>query len=325
MMIDRFNRRINYLRVSVTDRCNLRCRYCMDEQGVKLLPKKEILTIEDFIFTINTLAENGIEKVRITGGEPLIKRGILTLLENINKKNLKELTLTTNGVLLEDYAEKLKKAGVNRLNISLDTLNREKFKYITRRDFFNNVVKGIKKAKDVGFYPIKINIVAIKGFNNDEIIDFVKFAIEYDLQVRFIEFMPFGEFGKDKFISNKEIFEIISKKFKLEAKNQKEFLSGPAKIYKIKNYQGEVGFISPLSEHFCGTCNRIRLISNGSIKTCLFSKELYSIKDEIKNRDKQRLIKRVKDILQNKPKSHEVDIQKIKFKKCQHEMNWIGG
>ena len=323
-MIDSFNRRINYLRVSVTDRCNLRCRYCMEEEGVKLLPKNEILTIEDFIFVINTLIENGIEKVRITGGEPLIKRGIFILLENLNKEKLKDVSITTNGVLLERYSEKLKEIGIRRLNISLDTLKREKFKIITRRDFFDNVINGIKKAKNVGFDPIKVNIVAIRGFNDDEILNFVKFAIENELHVRFIEFMPFGEFGKEKFISNKEIFENISKFYNLIQIDKRNF-DGPAKVFKINNFNAYLGFISPLTEHFCSRCNRIRLLSNGTIKTCLFSENLYSIKEEIKSRDKERLISKVKEILKTKPKKHNIDVKRIKFKKCQQEMNAIGG
>ena len=323
-MIDNYDRKINYLRVSVTDRCNLRCRYCMEEEGIKLLPKREILTIEDFIFVINTLIENGIEKVRITGGEPLVKRGIFTLLENINKTKLKDLSITTNGVLLEKYAKKLKNTGINRLNISLDTLKREKFKFITRRDYFDETVNGIIKAKEEGFNPVKINVVAIRGFNDDEILDFINFAISNELEIRFIEFMPFGEFGKDKFISNKQIFSIISGKYNLNEIKNSNF-SGPAKVYRINNFNAKVGFISPLTDHFCQSCNRIRLLANGSIKTCLFSEVLYSIKGEIRNRDSEKLIKRVKDILKLKPKQHNIDVKRIKFKKCQQEMNAIGG
>ncbi len=323
-MIDNFNRKINYLRVSVTDRCNLRCRYCMDEEGIKLLPKEKILTIEDFIFVINTLIDNGIEKVRITGGEPLIRKGIFTLLENLKKDRLKDVSITTNGILLNKYANKLKDLGIRRLNISLDTLQREKFKFITRRDFFDNVISGILKAKKVGLSPIKINIVAIKSFNDDEILDFVKFAIDNELHIRFIEFMPFGEFGKDKFISNKEIFNKISTKYELiEIKNSR--FDGPARVYKINGFNAYIGFISPLTEHFCDRCNRIRLLSDGSIKTCLFSNNAYSIKDEITSRNPEKLIQKIKEVLKLKPKHHNIDISRIKFKKCQHEMNVIGG
>ncbi len=324
-MIDKFNRRINYLRVSLTDRCNLRCRYCMEEEGIKLLPKSKILTIEDFIFVINTLAENGIEKVRITGGEPLIKKGLFILLRNLNLDYLKDISLTTNGVLLEKYAENLKKYGIKRLNISLDTLKKEKFKMITRRDYFDKVINGINKVCNLGFYPIKINIVAIRGFNDDEIYDFVEFAIKNEVQIRFIEFMPFGEFGKDKFISNKEIKEIIEAKYKLINFNDNKNFDGPAKLYKIENSNAYVGFISPLTDHFCNKCNRIRLLSNGMIKTCLFSDKLYSIKKEIKSRNKDKLIKKIKEILQLKPKQHNINISRVKFKKCQHEMISIGG
>ncbi len=296
----------------------------MDEEGIKLLPKKEILTIEDFIFVINTLIDNGIEKVRITGGEPLIRRGIFTLLENLKKERLKDVSITTNGILLKKYAKQLKDLGLRRLNISLDTLQREKFKFITRRDFFDNVISGILESKKVGLSPIKVNIVAIKGFNDDEILDFVKFAIENELQIRFIEFMPFGEFGKDKFISNREIFDKISEKYELiEMKNNK--YDGPARVYKIDGFNAHIGFISPLTEHFCDKCNRIRLLSDGSIKTCLFSDIAYSIKDEIKERNPDRLVNKIKEILKLKPKKHNIDVSRIKFKKCQHEMHSIGG
>ncbi len=296
----------------------------MEEEGIKLLPKSEILTIEDFIFVINTLIDNGIEKVRITGGEPLIKKGIFILFNNLKKEKLKDISITTNGVLLGKYAQKLKDTGINRINVSLDTLDKEKFKYITRRDFFDNVVSGIKEAKKVGLNPIKINIVAIRGFNDNEIMDFVNFAIDNELHIRFIEFMPFGEFGKDKFISNKEIFNVISKKYKLEEIKKNNY-DGPARVFKISNFNAYVGFISPLTEHFCSKCNRIRLLANGYIKTCLFSEKIYSIKNEIISRNPEILIKKVKDILKQKPKQHNINVNKIKFKKCQQEMHSIGG
>lgn len=325
MLIDKFNRKINYIRISVTDRCNLRCLYCMPEEGIKLLPVNKILSFEDIIFFIKSVSELGINKIRITGGEPLIKKNIQYLIKEIIKiKNINDVALTTNGVLLGRYIDELIYAGLKRINISLDTLNREKFKFITRRDFFDNVIEGIKVAVAKGLKPVKVNIVAIKNFNDDEILDFVKFGIENNLQIRFIEFMPFGDFHNLRFISKREIIKKIETKYKIFLTENNDIHS-PAQVYKIKDENTSIGFISPLTEHFCNKCNRIRFTCNGSLKTCLFSDKEYNlfkiIKEGNKNRLKQELIK----IINEKPEKHYIQLKDYKFKKCQNEMRVIGG
>ncbi len=324
MLVDNFNRKINYLRVSVTDKCNLRCLYCMPEEGIKLLSHGKILTLEELFFFIKTSVNLGINKVRITGGEPLLRKNILFLIESVsNLKKLKDISITTNGVLLEEFADDLKNSGINRINISLDTLDRKKFKFISRRDYFDNVVRGIKKSVETGFNPVKVNIVAIKNFNDSEVCDFVKFGIENNVEIRFIEFMPFGDKEHLRFISKDEIIQSIKRRFDIVPCESGS--GGPAKMFLIKGYNSKVGFISPMTEHFCSSCNRIRLTCDGKIKTCLFAENNYDIFKDIKKGDPDILRNRLINIIREKPAKHKVALKDYKFKKCQNEMRVIGG
>ena len=296
----------------------------MPEEGVKLISHDEILSLEDILFFAKTAIHLGINKIRITGGEPLLRKNIIFLLNELCKlEHLGDVSITTNGVLLERFVQPLIKAGIKRINVSLDTLKKEKFKFITRFDMFDNVLRGIKLAVEKGLKPVKVNIVAIKNFNDDEIVDFVKFGIENEVEIRFIEFMPFGNSKDLRFISKEEIMAKIRKRFKLTNVDCKS--KGPAKMFKIDNYNSKVGFISPLTEHFCNLCNRIRITSNGTIKTCLFANEEFNVFDEIKSYNEEILKKRLIEIVKQKPEKHKVSFEDYKFKKCQNEMRAIGG
>jgi GTP 3',8-cyclase len=275
MLIDGFSRRIRYLRISITDRCNLRCRYCMPDEGVEWLPHEGIMRYEEMLRVIRICSEMGVDKVRLTGGEPLIRKGLLGFIENIKEiKGINDLSLTTNGVLLYEAAQNLKSAGITRLNISLDTLDKEKYLYITKVDAFDSVMKGIEKAIELGFI-VKINVVAISGFNDDEINDFALHTIDKDIEIRFIELMPMGcaaRFGNGSVFKADELKDIIESEYGILVPATGGL--GPARVYKIKGAKGKIGFIDPMTEHsFCRRCNRIRLTANGQLKLCLFSED----------------------------------------------------
>jgi cyclic pyranopterin phosphate synthase len=275
-MIDNYNRKINYLRVSVTDKCNLRCRYCMPEEGVQKRNHEEMMTVEETYMAIKSAAELGINKIRITGGEPLVKRGIVKLCKSVAEiQGIEEVCITTNGILLTKYAGELKDAGVDRLNISLDTLNPEKFNYITRIGNLQDVLDGLQAAEDAGFENIKINCVLMGGFNDDEIEAFVDLTKHKPIEVRFIELMPIGGgigFDKNQFVSCDEVLKRVPE---LESLNKDD---GVARLYQIPGTPGRVGLIRPISCEFCEGCNKIRLTADGKIKPCLHSNQEISIK-----------------------------------------------
>ncbi|KXG77579.1 GTP 3',8-cyclase MoaA [Thermotalea metallivorans] len=268
-MEDTLGRNINYLRVSVTDLCNLRCQYCMPEEGIAKKHHGEILSLEEIFQVVKTAADLGIHKVRITGGEPLVRKGILELIENIaNLQKIKDLAMTTNGILLRQYASDLKAAGLKRVNISLDTLREERYKNITRGGKFKAVWEGIEAARKAGLCPIKINVVLIGDFNDDEIEDFAKLTLEESMEVRFIELMPIGQaaaWAKNRFISNHTAKERIKGLIPVYDGDR----SSPAKYYQLPGGKGKIGFINPISNHFCKHCNRIRLTADGRLKPCL--------------------------------------------------------
>lgn len=284
-MIDRYNRQINYLRVSVTDRCNLRCIYCMPDGIKKLLPHKEILSYEEILRVVKIATEIGINKVRITGGEPLIRKNIVDFLERLsNIEKIKDIGITTNGVFLKKYVKDLKSAGLKRLNISLDSLKKDKFKVITGVDALEKVLEGIEEAEKLGFEPIKINVVVMKGINDDEVIDFVKWSKEVSYQIRFIEFMPIGEnsrWSKNLFISRKEIKEKIESTVG-SLTPVKVDRSGPAEYFSVEGAKGLIGFISPITTHICARCNRLRLTADGRLRPCLFSDREIDLKSLIR-------------------------------------------
>ena len=286
-LIDNFGREISYIRVSITDRCNYRCIYCQSEKPFEFIPHQEILRYEEIAGIIKEAVNLGITKVRITGGEPLVREGIVDFIRQLRKiDKLEDISLTTNGFFLSEYAEKLKDAGLNRVNISLDSLQEEKFKRITRGGSLEKALKGIDSALKAGLLPIKINTVLIRGINYDEVEDFVRLTLGRSLNIRFIEFMPSGEVLKDnyrdKFISVLEIKESLAEKYSFKPIDINSG-NGPAKYYQIKGGQGTIGFITALSQHFCKTCNRIRLTSEGKLRPCLFSNKEVDIKQAIRN------------------------------------------
>ena len=273
MLVDRFGRRIDYLRVSITDRCNFRCLYCYSIKKWKKLRHEDILRFEEILRIVEVGSELGIKRVRITGGEPLLRKNVEYLIRELRKiSGIKDIGLTTNGYFLLEKAEVLKSAGLSRINISLDTLNKEKFKMLTGVDGWDRVWKGIQKVLDLGFSPVKINAVVIRGFNDDEVVDLAKLTLDYPVEVRFIEFMPIGENSfwneKNVFLAS-EIRERLNEFSPLE--DAEKVGGGPARVYKWKKALGKIGIISPISEPFCDKCNRLRLTADGKLRPCLFS------------------------------------------------------
>ncbi|KPU26722.1 molybdenum cofactor biosynthesis protein MoeA [Caloranaerobacter sp. TR13] len=304
-MKDSFDREINYLRLSVTDLCNLRCRYCMPKNGICKLSHEDVLRIEELLEIVKVFESLGIQKVRLTGGEPLIRRGIIELVESIAKlEGIKDLAITTNGILLKKYAKSLKDAGLNRVNISIDTLRENKFSYITRGGKLKDVLEGIEAAKKVGLSPIKLNIVLIDGFNEDEIEDFAKITLTERIDVRFIELMPIGQvrdFAIEKFINNKIVLEKIPDLIRIPNSE----LHSPAVYYKIPNSKGRIGFINPISCKFCDSCNKVRVTSQGKLKLCLHSNEEIDLKTPLRQGKNLRDI--ICEKVKNKPLSHNLE------------------
>jgi cyclic pyranopterin phosphate synthase len=330
-MIDQYNRNINYLRLSVTDRCNLRCRYCMPKEGLSRIGHNDILRYEEMLRVIRSGIRLGISKVRITGGEPLVRRGIVDFAGRLKAiEGLTDISLTTNGVLLQKYAGDLFNAGIRRINISLDSLNREKYAAITRGGDLNAVLAGIREAERVGFTPIKINTVAIRGFNDDEILAFAAHTLDKPYQIRFIELMPLGHAGADNsshYLSNEVVMDIIRQAYALEAVNgQQSSLDGPARLFRISGGRGGIGFISPVSRHFCHACNRLRLTADGHLRACLLTDEEVDLKGPLRagcsDTDLEDLIRQA---IAKKPLRHMIVNEEHHLRKCVKEMVTIGG
>ena len=307
MLIDRFGRKINYLRISLTDRCNLRCIYCMPPEGERKLKHKDILRYEEVLRIARIAIKLGIHKIRLTGGEPLVRKGIKEFIPMLTALNgLDDVSLTTNGVLLKDNLEILKAAGIKRINVSLDSLKRLNFKLITRFDYFNEVWQGIEKARDMGFYPIKINIVIMKGINDNEVLDLARLAIEQPYHIRFIECMPIGlQTNSVAFVSNAQIENAIVDRFGSLIPVNHEKNDGPAARFRFKGGKGEIGFINAISDPFCKDCNRLRLTANGAILPCLLSNTEVDIKDPLRRGClDEELIKVFLKAVDLKPKCH---------------------
>lgn len=323
---DAYQRRIDYLRFSITDRCNLRCSYCMPQEGVAKLDHEHILRYEEILRLARLAVGMGISKIRLTGGEPLVRRDVLYLCENITRiPGLQSLSLTTNGVLLAEYAERLFQAGIKRINISLDTLNPQKFEAITRRPFFQKVWAGIEAARQVGFSPIKLNCVVMRGINDDEIEDLARLTLRYPFHVRFIEFMPFQpEEQKRKFLSADEILrrvEGIAPLVPAQSVNS----NGPASHYRFEGAPGKIGIISPISHHFCHSCNRLRLTSDGKLRTCLFSTEETDILALLRQGAlDEEIVGEMRRSIARKPERHTLD-QDVLRKCISRPMVAIGG
>ncbi|MFH1351929.1 MAG: GTP 3',8-cyclase MoaA [Pseudomonadota bacterium] len=321
------NRIINYLRISITDRCNLRCTYCMPEEGVDFVPHNEILTYEEILHIVKLSVHQGIRKVRLTGGEPLVRKGFVHFLRRLSEvRELNEITLTTNGVLLKKFAEELKRCGICRINVSLDTLKAERFIRITGRDCFDRVWEGIQEAERLGFHPIKINVVVMRGFNDDEILDFGRLTLEKPYHVRFIEFMPVGKqnsWSSEKFVSEGQIREQIESLGPLMPIKPDPF-GGPAQRFVLHGGKGEIGFIGALSNHFCSVCNRLRLTAEGHLRSCLFSDQEIDVKAPLRNGGGDAyLLEQIRLAIENKPEDHEHISQGPR--KCVRQMSSIGG
>ncbi|RJQ61583.1 MAG: GTP 3',8-cyclase MoaA [Desulfobacteraceae bacterium] len=284
-LIDPFNRRLDYLRLSITDRCNLRCIYCQPEGLRRKLRHEEVLTYEEILRIARISLSLGIAKIRVTGGEPLVRRGVYGFLAELTDlEGLSDVSLTTNGVFLEEHIERIRKAGIRRLNISLDTLNREKYAKITGQDRFNQVWKGILAAEQMGFHPIKINIVALRGINEEEFSDFAGLTFKYPFHVRFIEFMPIGP------NTDLNASALLTPEIKRRISVQGEIFpiahessDGPAERFRFEGAKGEIGFISALSRHFCGTCNRLRLTASGQLRVCLLSDIQFDLRKPLRS------------------------------------------
>ena len=332
---DSYQRTIDYLRISITDRCNLRCIYCMPPEGVPPFEHKEILSYEEIIRVVKIAAGIGVRKIRITGGEPLVRKDVTYLISSLKHlTKIEDLSLTTNGILLSRYAKELEEAGLDRINISLDSLNPDKYAEITRGGDLYIVLKGIKEAEMAGLKPIKINMVPMRGINDNEIEEFARLTLKYPYQIRFIEFMPFGTqdiWSPEKFISTEEIKSIVAGIGQLTPAKLRR--AGPAQYYRFDGAPGVVGFISPLSAHFCGTCNRLRLTADGKLRPCLFSETQIDLKPTLRSGAPDDEIKRlIKLSIDTKPEGHNITIQNIElnslFKNregCRRQMSKIGG
>lgn len=315
-MKDRFDRRINYLRLSVTDLCNLRCVYCMPESGIPKKKHSDIMSIEEIEEISNASASSGITKIRITGGEPLVRKGIIDICNRISEiKGIDELCMTTNGVLLPKYAGELKAAGVQRLNVSLDTLDKEKYKSITRMGSLDEALRGIEAGKKAGFDSIKLNVVLMGGVNDDEIPDFVRLADRLDISVRFIELMPMGEcsdWEKGRFIEGSSVLKAVPEL-------QQSGLDGVAKKYTIPGKRGYIGLINPVSSHFCPSCNRIRITADGKLKPCLHS----ASEIDLRGLHGRELIDTIASAMVGKPERHHLGVDSPS--ESLRNMNAIGG
>ena len=317
-MIDSFGRDITYMRISVTELCNLRCRYCMPEDGVCKKAHEEMLTEDEMILAIEAAASLGIRKLRITGGEPLVKKNIVSICRRAAAvPGIKEVCITTNGTLLPSLAGPLREAGVSRLNISLDTLDPQKFHYISRIGELDQPLAGIHAALDAGFEKIKLNAVLIGGFNDDEIPALAELTRRYPLDVRFIELMPMydsGDFGPEAFIPYKTVLDRLPE-LQAEAPD-----GGVAKLYRLPGAQGNIGLISPISAHFCTECNRIRLTADGKIKPCLHSGDEYSLK----GKDFDGMVEELRLAILRKPSWHGA-LDAVNRSHAGRNMNQIGG
>ncbi len=283
-LLDSFQRQINYLRISVTDHCNLSCIYCSVD-SVSYLPRSEILSYEEIQNIVQVAASMGINKVRITGGEPLLRADLSKLVRMLSQiEGIDDISLTTNGILLSKYAVELKEAGLRRVNMSLDTLKEDRFKRITGMDKLKEVLSGFEVANLAGLQPVKINMVVLRDINDDETIDFARMSISQGWHVRFIEFMPFGMPKAEalEIVSAQEIREHIQSLGKLEPYTGKTG-NGPARYYRLPGAKGTIGFISSMTEHFCHTCNRLRLTSDGQLRLCLQAEGEVNLKEPLRN------------------------------------------
>ena len=313
---DSFQRPINYLRISVTDRCNLRCIYCMPSEGLPLMPHSEILSYEEIFTIVQAAAELGINKIRLTGGEPLVRLDLTQLVRMLAQiEGVDDLSLTTNGVLLSRYAIQLKEAGLRRVNISLDTLHSDRFQRITRYAKLDDVLNGIRAAQATGLLPVKINMVVMRGINEDEVLDFARLTLGEELHVRFIELMPFGqecgsstegEITTGSFVPVQEIWDSIAPLGALQP-CLPSVGNGPASYFRLPGAKGTIGFISPVSEHICFGCNRLRLTADGHLRPCLLSDYEIDLKKPLRaGASLEELKQLIREAVAAKPERHHL-------------------
>ena len=323
-LTDSFGRTINYLRLSVTDRCNMRCLYCMPAEGIALQGHDVILSYENLLLIAETAVAAGIEKIRVTGGEPLVRKEIVPFLARLAAiPGLRQLVLTTNGLYLDEMADSIRRAGVQRLNISLDSLRAETFAGITRGGDLHRVMAGLAAAERAGF-PIKINMVVIRGVNDDEILDFAAMTLERSLTVRFIEYMPTVKTRnwESQIVPGEAILEQIGRRFSLISQ-ERDGLAGPARTYRIAGAAGTVGVITPVTGHFCGECNRIRITADGRARSCLFDDTAVDLKPLLNSGDEAGLAEALRLIVARKPGKHNLASEEQRF--TPFAMSGIGG
>lgn len=327
-LVDRFGRVVDYVRISVTDRCDFRCVYCMSEK-MTFLPREQVMSLEEIEQVSAAFVALGVKKIRLTGGEPLVRRGVESLLHNLGelkKKGLKDLVITTNGSQLPKLSKAIKEAGVERINISLDSLNEEKFRNITRTGRLSQVLSGIDAAKEQGFSSVKLNTVIMKNRNDDEILDLVDYAREKGLDISFIEEMPLGNIDHDRaetYCSSDEVREIIETRYTLNPASDRT--GGPSKYYRMPDSDSLIGFISPHSHNFCSECNRVRVTVEGRLLLCLGNEHSVDLLSVLRRYpgDQERLKQTIIDAMDLKPEKHEFDLddepQIVRF------MNMTGG
>lgn len=333
--VDAYGRRIDYLRISVTDRCNFRCVYCMPEEGVEAKCHDEILSMEEIFDFVKVAAKHGIRRIRLTGGEPLVRKGTVELISWINElEGIDDISLTTNGSLLHKFADELRAAGLSRVNISLDTFDAELFEKVTRKGKLADVLDGIEVALEKGFDPVKINVVAMRSLVSNPF-EFARLSIDRPLHIRFIEFMPIGDerelgfdgWSEDESMSVDELRELINAEAikagvgELVRVKQSEAPAGagPSKYFRFEGARGTVGFISPISNHFCGACNRLRLTADGKLRPCLFSDQEYDVRTALRNKDTAQVEALIEQTLREKPDSHHFAHGTVR------QMSQIGG
>lgn len=324
-LTDRFGRKHDYMRIAVTDRCNLRCQYCMPEEGISCLAHEDVLSFEEIHKIVQVAAELGVRKIRLTGGEPLARKDLEQLVALISSvPGIEDIAMTTNAILLAEKMDALMAAGLKRVNISLDSLNPEKYKEITRGGDLNKVLRAIDMAIDKGLTPVKVNAVVIKGFNDDEIEDFIRWTLDKEVEMRFIEYMPIGDslVWKDGYFpldTVREIGERVGKVIDMESAKS----NGPAQLFKIEGAKGSVGVIHPVSQHFCASCNRLRLTADGKLKPCLFWQKEIDVKPYIQ--DREQLIDVFAETLNVKKEKHEMTDELLRTDRTDRKMSQIGG
>ena len=325
-LIDPCNRYLNYLRISITDRCNLRCIYCVPRELIPRLRHDEILTYEEILRLVRVGVKLGISKIRITGGEPLVRKGVYDFLAELSRvSGLTDLSLTTNAVALKDNLQKIKSAGIKRINISLDTINPKKFAKITGMDLFDQVWQGIEGALETGFDPIKINVVALNGINDEELIDMAQLSLDYPFHVRFIEYMPIGQsqMGNGPLLLAPEIKKRISVLGRLIPVSNSAG-DGPAQRYRFDGAPGEIGFIHAMSQHFCDRCNRLRLTARGQLRPCLLSDHHEDVRGPMRDGcSDDQLAELFLKAVRHKPSDHNLALENP-TRVC-GQMNSIGG